>query len=104
MNGGLSYTGEEIPFPETYPMAEIPPGGYQGSSIPPEVAGKLLEFDQAYTTMLKQLQSAWETGQLSKLNGSIGTMHGLSDIATELMQMEISPGGPTYGPCFRIVE
>jgi Ferritin-like len=102
--GIIEFTGPDIPFPDVYPMAEVPAGGHQGPDLPPAVAEKLSEFDQAYTTMLKQLQAAWEHGQIGKLNASVGTMFSLTDLATELMQMEMSQGDSTYGPCFRISE
>jgi hypothetical protein len=104
MTGGITYTGPDIPFPETYPMATVPAGGYQGPGVPPAAAEKLVEFDQAFTTMLKQLHAAWNLGQLSKLNASVATMFSMTEIAAELMRIEISPGGPTYGPCFRLAE
>lgn len=103
MTGGIEFTGNDIPFPDTPPMAEVPPGGDQNA--PDNVAAKLLEFDQTYTNMLKQLQGAWENGSLSNLNASIyDSMLRLTDLAAEIMTIEITPGGPTYGPCFRIAE
>ncbi|MEI7462183.1 MAG: ferritin-like protein [Pirellula sp.] len=108
--GAITFNGPEIPFPDTFPMAVVPLGGYAGPDVPPETAAKLIEFDNSYTSMLKQLQAAWEPNptapaeaQPGKLTASIGDMFSLTSIAAELMAMELTVGGPNYGPCFRLV-
>jgi hypothetical protein len=98
--GKFVFSEIPVPFPETYRMAEVPEGGWQGSGTPVE---KLKEFDLKYTEMLKQLHEAWETGEVGKLNLSINTMRDMTSIAMDLMQIEITPGGETYGPCFRMI-
>jgi hypothetical protein len=90
-----------VPFPDTYPMAEVPEGGWQGAGAP---VAKLAEFDQTYTEMVKQLHDAWKTGMLANLNAAVSAMYEMTPIATELMKKEITPGGQAYGPCFRIVQ
>jgi hypothetical protein len=102
--GKFVFSGPPIPFPDVYPMAEVPEGGWQGAGVPGPVATKLAAFDQKYTTMVKQLDQAWESGDSDKLATSVGTMRGLKSLARGLMQIEITPGGKTYGPCFRITE
>lgn len=101
--GRFDFIGDPIELPPTYPMAVVPPGGYLAAAVPAAVAELLQEFDQTYTTMLQQLHAAWQQGQIGKLNASVATMFSMTDLATALMQQEITPGGPTYGPCFRLV-
>ena len=101
--GKFSFTGAEIPPPATFPMAEVPPGGYRKADVTAEVSEKLDAFDQAYTTMLNQLQAAWQTGTPSALTQAISTMRDLGDLATALMQIPIPGGKGNYGPCFRLI-
>jgi len=112
-NGKIVFTGSVIEWndADVYPMADIPPGGYKSSDVPADVAEKLVEFDQTFTRMLKLLQAAWEPNpadptkpQPTKLTASVGAMFQMTEIALELMGKEISSGGQTYGPCFRISE
>jgi hypothetical protein len=111
--GKIVFTGPPIEWQDTdvYSMADIPPGGYKASDVPAGVAETLAEFDQTYTNMLKLLQEAWEpspadptTAQPAKLSAAVGAMFHLTEIALALMGKEIAPGGPTFGPCFRISE
>jgi hypothetical protein len=86
------YKGDPIPFPEVYPMATIPLGGY------PE---KSAEFDKLYTNLLDDLQAAWETPDQSRLDNAIyNSMFKLKVIAQALMQTPIDGGPSTYGPSF----
>jgi hypothetical protein len=48
-DGRYKYEGDPIPFPDVFPMAEVPAKGY------PESA----DFDRNYTAMLDDLQAAW---------------------------------------------
>jgi hypothetical protein len=90
--GKFKYKGDCIPFPEVFPMAEVPPGGYPES----------LEFDRHYTEVLKDLQDAW-SGTPPKLGAAIGKMHSLSHLARDLMQKPLPSGQETYGPSFRLI-
>lgn len=56
-----------------------------------------------YTTMLGQLQTAWEHGDAGALDDSVSTMLALREPAVALMQISIPCGGGNYGPCFRLV-
>lgn len=100
------FTGANIPFPDAWPMAEVPAGGYRQADVPAEVWALLDEFDRTYTEMLNQLQLAWYTTDAAEgdqaLNDSVGTMFNLRTPAVELMKIPIGQGPGTYGPCFRL--
>jgi len=99
--GTWTYTGDPVPFPDTYPMAEVPKAGY------PE---KSKAFNQSYSSLLDQLQKAWEEGGTAggnHLNSAIGTMFTLESAAVTLMKEWIDPkdhSKGTYGPSFQYVS
>ena len=96
---------DAIPFPEVYPMAEIPPGGYQREDVEDEqIWQKIEDFDRKYTLMLQQIEAAWN-GDANQLAIAVGTMFSLTPDAIELMAKEIpSQPGENYGPCFRLTS
>lgn len=84
-----------LPFPATsdiYPMAPVPYGGYP--NFPEAVA-----FDQLYSTMLGQLQAAWDHADATALEDAIDSMRGLRDAAVAILSLPNS----TYGPAFQLV-
>jgi hypothetical protein len=91
-DGKYKYEGDPIPFPDVFPMAEVPAEGY------PESA----DFDKNYTAMLKDLEAAW-SGTPAKLGAAIGKMYQMGDVARALMQKPLPSGQGTYGPSFRLV-
>ncbi|MDJ0616046.1 MAG: ferritin-like domain-containing protein [Calothrix sp. MO_192.B10] len=96
---------DAISFPEVWPMAEIPAGGYTREEVEDEqVWQKIEEFDRQYSLMLRQIETAWD-GNPEQLRTFVGTMSSLTPIATDLMAQEIpSQPGQTYGPCFRLTS
>ena len=94
-DGRWAYDGPVIPFPDAYPMAEVPPGGYPGLL-------QELRFRQQFTTVLDCLQGAWETGDQGKLNNGIAFMFTLGPLAQQLMQIPLPDGGGNYGPDFQL--
>lgn len=92
-DGKWRYDGAAVPFPNVYPMATVPPGGYTQAR----------EFDQAYTQLLQKLETAWSEGAQGKLNAAIGDMFDLGDPARMLMQQPIPGGSGNYGPSFQYV-
>jgi ferritin-like protein len=100
--GEWGFNGDPMPFPDVWPMAEVPPGGYQDADVTEQVRALLHELDRIYTTMLNQLQDAWQNGSQDSLDESIGSMFSLRDPAVSLMQIPIPSGTGTYGPCFRL--
>jgi Ferritin-like len=100
--GEFSFDGADVPLPDCFPMAEVPIGGYQKADVTPDVWDMLDAFDQAFTTMLKKLESAW-SGTASDLSVSVSNMHKLTGIAVPLVQKPIPGGTGNYGPCFRLI-
>ena len=95
------FKGESFEFPEVWPMAVVPSGGYLQEDVPAEVWKMINDFDQTFTQLLDRLQVVWERGDQSALVHAIETMFGLSKQAQSLMSMEIGKGLGNYGPCFR---
>jgi hypothetical protein len=91
--GQWKFEGETLPFPEVFPMAEVPPGGYPES----------LDFDKKFTTVLNKLQAAWESGSQAQLSGAVGAMLALNDPARALMQTPRPDGQGNLGPDFRLI-
>ena len=102
--GEFGFSEKPVLFPEVYPMAEIPLGGYQRDQVDNDVVWeKITEFDQIYSRMLQHLQRVWE-GDPSQLRSAVVAMYGLAEPARALMDMPIPNGnGTTYGPCFRLI-
>ena len=92
------WTGDPVNIPPVYEMTPVPPGGY--SNPPAEV----VECDQIFTTMLKQLDSAWGGGGDAALNDAIDSMVTLGGKATDLLKKQIprENGLGIYGPQFKI--
>jgi Ferritin-like len=99
---------EDIPFPEVFPMAKVPPGGYKADQVREDVKDSvskaLKDFDEAFTLMMNQLQEAWTTNP-SALGAAVGTMFSLRAPAQQLMSIPILADGSTgnFGPCFRLI-
>ena len=101
--GTWAHTGPPVIFPEVYPMADIPAGGYCRADVTDTaVWAKIEEFDNAFTTMLSQLEAAWRDPAAS-LDDAVDTMRALSGIAAYLVARPRPDGRGNYGPCFRLV-
>jgi hypothetical protein len=92
-DGSWAYTGAEIPFPDCYPVAKVPPGGY------PDVAA-VQTFDADFATLLSQLEQAWSGGGDATLENAINTMFSLESDAGDIVTVELPGGGGNYGPDF----
>jgi Ferritin-like len=92
---------DHLPFPDVYPVAPIPAGGYRVRDVAPDVAALLHAFDDAYTHVLDELQSAWGTGGQAALWRALEWMFSLRDRACALMEAPIPGTEQRYGPCFR---
>jgi hypothetical protein len=89
-----AYDGDSIAFPDCWPMAKVPAGGY-----PPAVTGT---FDGLFTSVLANLEAAWMEGGpvgQSFLQNGISVMFELGAEAVTLMQKQ-NPSGGNYGPDF----
>ncbi|MCD0460686.1 ferritin-like domain-containing protein [Roseiconus lacunae] len=104
-DGRWVHQGPVVQMPDCWPVAEIPPGGYQQDDVPPETWARMVAFDLSYTRMLKQLGLAWSTGSHAALNQAIeAMMSDLPRLALEIMQVPIREQPFNYGPCFRFVD
>lgn len=102
-----THTGAPVLMPQVWPMADIPPGGYQKVDVTSEVWQKINDFDATYTKMLQQLQVVWIDPNASFGDFGAGdpilTMFGLGSIAKALMQKDRPDRRGSYGPCFRVI-
>ncbi len=96
------YHGATLEFPDVWPMAPVPKGGYLQQDVSDTVWWHLDQFDKTYTRLLTLLQGTWTRGGQASFVHAIDTMFELEKYARPLMAMPI-PGqdGATYGPCFR---
>lgn len=97
------HTGAPIDMPKTWPMADIPKGGYLKPDVPDEVWKLIHAFDVLYTSMLDLLQKAWVDPK-SDISDAVNLMPALTAKAKEIMQKPRSDGKGNYGPCFRIAR
>jgi hypothetical protein len=95
--GKWDYAGPPIPFPEVYPVAQVPAEGYP--NFAPATA-----FNQQYTQLLKLLQRAWNTGNAATLRKAVRTMGQLGAAGVKLIQTPLAAGGYNYGPPFHFLR
>jgi hypothetical protein len=100
--GVWKFEGDPFEIGEVRPMAEVPPGGYKPEDVSAQVGQLLREFDQTYTLMLTQLQTAWGSGSAESLSAAITSMRAMQAKGTALMDIPIPGGTGNYGPCFRL--
>jgi hypothetical protein len=91
VDGSFKYSGDDVPFPDCYPVARVPRGGYPG--VP-----AVQEFDARYSRLIGQLQAAWDG--TSGLGPAFRTMGGLGSAASEIVTMPRPDGSGNYGPDF----
>jgi hypothetical protein len=90
------WTGAEVSVPESFPMTPVPEGGYAA------VSQEVLECDEIFTQMLRQLDGAWAKGDTALLGEAIGSMKKLKAAIIDLFKKQIErPEGGIYGPQFR---
>jgi rubrerythrin len=92
-----------LKFPEVWPMAVIPEGGYQQKDVSEEVWALLCNFDRTYSRLIKMLESAWGEGGQAALWRAIEWMFDLEKFALPLMQIPKPDGTGNYGPAFTLV-
>ncbi len=93
VGGGWEYAGDPVPFPECWPVLEVPRGGYPGVAA-------VQAFDVTYGQLLGQLQGAWANGDNDALSNAIGTMFELTSAAAGIVNQPLPSGGGNYGPDF----
>jgi hypothetical protein len=98
--GHWGYTGKAIPFPDVYPMMEVPAGGYHNPA--PPVTRKLDAFNAGFTGVVKNLDTAWANGQEHALDNAITGMFELAGLAEPLYHLAVPGTSQTYGPTFEL--
>jgi hypothetical protein len=94
-SGEFKFEGYPLPFPAVIPMAEVPAVGYPESR----------DFNLQFSTMLNQLQEAWDTGDAGELDNAIDTMRlSLTDLARALIATPLPSGNGNFGPSFQLVN
>ena len=99
-----SFTGPDLPMPDTWPMADVPNGGYlQADVSDPATWNLIATFDQQFSQMLRNLELAWVHGDPLYLSSAVNDMFAMGDTAGDLIQRPKPDGSGNYGPCFRYV-
>ena len=93
VDGQWEYTGDEIAFPDCYPVRQVPADGYPGGP-------GIQTFDETYKLLIGQLQTAW-TGQPDSLGEAVGTMFTLTTNAQDIVTQPLPGGSGNYGPDFK---
>lgn len=96
--------GSELKFPDVWPMAVVPEGGYQKEKVSPEVWELTNQFDLTYSKMIHTLESAWGEGGQAALWRAIDMMFDLEKFAIPLMKIPIPGQEGNYGPSFRLIK
>ena len=97
------WQGKVVPWPEVWPVARIPAGGWIGQeTTPADVKKKLENFNAKYKEMLATLQAAWSgTGNA---DDAWPAMQELTELASGLVATSIGDGANgNYGPDFVVV-
>ncbi|WP_165074594.1 ferritin-like domain-containing protein [Paludisphaera rhizosphaerae] len=107
--GIFSFTGDPVAMPDSYPVAEIPQGGYLKADVTADVWEKLDAFDHKYSDMLRTLESAWswtpgDPSPSARLSAAVRLMRKLEELAVDIVSIPIPNGQGNYGPCFRLVD
>ena len=100
VDGEWVYQGAVVPFPEVYPMGEVPQGGWPNPAS--DVRGWLHDFNVAYTAILRGLDNAWAKGNQQALRDAVDEMPSLTLKAVPLLGHPLPGGGGNYGPEFRV--
>jgi hypothetical protein len=102
--GQWGFTGDPVPMPEVWPMADIPAGGWQRPDVPDDtVWTAITDFDAAYSEMLRLLENAWGDGGDDALISAVAAMIQMGTLGRGLVGTFRPDTVSTYGPCFRYV-
>lgn len=103
-NGSWGFSMETLQMPSVWPMADIPPGGYAQFDVPDTATWNLIvQFDRAYSDMLRNLEWTWIHGGDDYFSAAVGLMAQMTAKGRQLMQRSKPDGSGNYGPCFRFV-
>jgi hypothetical protein len=92
-SGKWDWAGDAVPFPNVFPMAPVPKGGYAESR----------QFDLLFSAMLGNLQAAWAGGDQNQLDAAVAAMPPLAGPARDLMQKPLPSGKGNFGPSFLLI-
>jgi hypothetical protein len=99
-DGSWAYTGDPIPFPGVYRFS-VPKGGYPRDPATPKINTLLDTFNTDFSTLINDLQSAWETGNFGN---AVGDMFTIQTDAQAIIQTKMPGGKEHYGPEFLYVK
>lgn len=98
------YSDTLVPFPEVWPVADLPRGGYDLDRVTGSVIHLLDKFDDAYTTLIDDIQSTWDEGDQAIFLRSIEAMFQMQEYALALMRIPRYDGKGNYVPRWRYVQ
>ncbi len=102
--GEWVHSGESVSFPECWPVAEVPDGGYAESDVPNDTWKLMAEFDAIYSQVIMNLDEAWSKRSQGAFHRSLELMMDrLPTLARQIMQVPIKQQPFNYSPCFRLV-
>jgi hypothetical protein len=100
VDGKWEYAGDPVPFPDAYPMAMVPEGGWPDPSLGVQ---KLLDtFNGTFSSVLANLQNAWTMGNEGDVWAAVRNMGELRTTAQQLMRIPLPDESANYGPDFRV--
>jgi hypothetical protein len=99
VDGAFKFEGDPVPFPDCFPVAQVPAGGYSAAAFPDRPAA-MEKFDASYAQLIQELESAWSGGGDDALGTAINTMFDLSTAAAEIVSVALPDGSGNFGPDF----
>jgi hypothetical protein len=99
-----AYAGDAVPFPEVWPVADLPRGGYDLDRVTGAVIHLLDKFDESFTRLVDILQETWDKGDHAAFLRSIEEMFQMQEYALSLMKTPRYDGKGNYVPRWRYVK
>ncbi|HEY6342995.1 MAG TPA: ferritin-like protein [Bryobacteraceae bacterium] len=96
-----AYGSEKLPFPEVWPVAKLPKGGYDRDRVTGAVLHLMDRFDATFTRMVDDIQATWTGGDQAALWRAIQEMFDLQEIGLALMKTPRCDGKGNYVPRWR---
>jgi hypothetical protein len=98
------YGDEELPFPDVWPAAKLPKGGYDRDRVTGAIEHLLNQFDRRFTAMVNELQATWDTGDQAALWRAVEAMFEMQESALALMRTPRYDGTGNYVPRWRYLS
>jgi rubrerythrin len=96
--------GSPLEFPEVWPMAVVPEGGYHKKDVSPQVWNLVSGFNKTYSDAICTLEKAWGPAGQAAMWQAIEKMFDLEKTAIPLMQIPRPDGKGNYGPDFKMIK